>query len=38
MKEDKNLLKSAYQKMKIGMNDFKKIQNLLLREENKENI
>lgn len=38
MEEDKNVLKSAYRKMKIGMKDFKKIQNLLLYQENEEDI
>ncbi len=33
MLEEKNALKSAYKKMKIGMKDFKKIQNLLLYKE-----
>ena len=30
MEEDKKALKSIYRKMKIGMKDFKKVQNLLL--------
>lgn len=37
MEEEKNVLKSAYRKMKIGMKDFKKIQNLLLYQEQDNN-
>ena len=33
MEEDKKTLKSIYNKMKIGMKDFKKVQNLLLYQE-----
>lgn len=37
MEEEKNVLKSAYRKMKIGMKDFKKIQSLLLHNEQEDN-
>lgn len=36
--EEKNVLKSAYRKMKIGMKDFKKIQKLLLYQEQDDNF
>lgn len=38
MDKEKNVLKSAYRKMKIGMEDFKKIQELLLHQKQDDNI
>lgn len=35
--EEKDMLKSIYTKLKIGMDDFKKIQNLLLHQEEENN-